>query len=596
MKKLTLILILILSLSLILISCGGNTNDTSSDTQSSVNTDTQTDTNTDTNTDTSTDTSADTDTDTDDVPPVSDRPAINPEYQDEVDALLSSKHKLTYNDDGSFRVLIIADTHMNTNSASGAVNAVSDRIKILVDRVDPNLVIFTGDNTINSSSEEQLRKNIDKLVSYIEEKKIPWCHVYGNHDYENALATKYQQQIYESYEYCISKNTDELSGVGTYVHGVYNKDGSLGSVIYLFDSGTYGPGGYGYITQDRIDWYKATSETLQAYNGGQVVPGMAAFHIPLVENNHAYENRNNTEIVYEWDGQRNEGICSSSYDTNLLETIFERGDIKLIVTGHDHVNDYMFNYKGVKLASSPNISELTYSTPSVQGSRVIDLNESTVGTNIPTYVTYLIERPNPDDYGTLDTNVSVELDGTDSITGSGSGKLNIDIVDGKGADGSDAIKVVRGNGDDFTIVFDMTNKGKLGNNKYLVMYLDFTETELSKGTFGLLDEKGVAAPYTSKYANEGAVFYYLPDGETEWQEIPFGENGYFGVDSIGSQSMNGKKGYFAFAISDMLNDVYGLDENSLITSVYFFGSYKSNLKYIDKPFYIDDIKLVETVE
>lgn len=215
MKKLTLILILILSLSLILISCGGNTNDTSSDTQSSVNTDTQTDTNTDTNTDTSTDTSADTDTDTDDVPPVSDRPAINPEYQDEVDALLSSKHKLTYNDDGSFRVLIIADTHMNTNSASGAVNAVSDRIKILVDRVDPNLVIFTGDNTINSSSEEQLRKNIDKLVSYIEEKKIPWCHVYGNHDYENALATKYQQQIYESYEYCISKNTDELSGTNS---------------------------------------------------------------------------------------------------------------------------------------------------------------------------------------------------------------------------------------------------------------------------------------------------------------------------------------------------------------------------------------------
>ena len=524
MKKLIPLLLVFLALTFIFVSCGGN--DVSSDTQSDTNSDKISDTSSDvsSDTDTSTDTSVDTDTDTDMTPETPEKPSVDPELQDEVDALLHSKHKLTYNEDGSFRVLIIADAHMNTTASESSVQAVKDRIKALVDRVNPNLVIYTGDNTIKSATEKQLRLNIDAIAGYVEEKKIPWCHVYGNHDYENALSNANQQPIWESYEYCVSKNTEGVSGTGNYALGVYNTDGSLGSVVYLLDSGAYGPGGYGYPTQDRIDWYKQTSETLQAYNGGVPVKGMMAFHIPLVENNHAYENRTNTEIVYEWDGQRNEGICSSSYDTNLLETIFDRGDVKLIVTGHDHINDYMFNYKGVKLASSPNISDLSYTNRTIQGSRVIDLNANTID-NIPTHVTYVIERPNPNDFGTLDTNVSIEYNVENVVKGNGvSGKLNVTTVDGKGANGTDATKIHRGNSDAFELLFDMENKGKRGNNKYLVLYADFTETELAKGTFGLVTERGIAAPYTSKYAAEGTVFYYLPDGETEWQEIPFSKN------------------------------------------------------------------------
>ena len=81
--------------------------------------------------------------------------------------LLYSKHKLYLNDDGSFRVLIIADAHMSINGNAEDVQEVKDRIKLLVDREEPNLVIFTGDNTIGSSSEEKLRQNITALVSYI---------------------------------------------------------------------------------------------------------------------------------------------------------------------------------------------------------------------------------------------------------------------------------------------------------------------------------------------------------------------------------------------------------------------------------------------
>ena len=308
-----------------------------------------------------------------------------------VEQLLESKHRLEYNDDGSFRVMTISDTHMNVEADEDEVQGISNRIKTLVDRVEPNLIIFTGDNTINSYTTECLRKNIDALVGYIEQKQIPWCHVYGNHDHESALSNENQQPVWEGYEYCVSKDVPSLSGTGNYVLGVYNKDGSLGSLIWCLDSGAYNNGGYDYIKQDQIDWYKKTSHEINNHCGGKIIKGIMAFHIPLIENRIANEYKDFNQIVYEYTGNVNEKICCSETDTNLLETIFELQNVKAIVTGHDHVNDYMFNYQGVKLCSSPNVSKLTYFDENIQGCRVFDLNLNTID-NLPTHVEYLKAR------------------------------------------------------------------------------------------------------------------------------------------------------------------------------------------------------------
>ena len=66
-----------------------------------------------------------------------------------------------------------------------------------------------------------------------------------------------------------------------------------------------------------------------------------AFHIPLVENVEAHNNRNDKTLVTEVQGSLNEAMCPSKTDTILFETILELGDVKAIVTGHDHINDYM---------------------------------------------------------------------------------------------------------------------------------------------------------------------------------------------------------------------------------------------------------------
>ena len=524
------------------------------------------------------------------------------ELEEKVEKALESKHKLTFNDDGSFRVLILADIHMNTSADATKVQAVKDRIKLLVDREKPDLVIFTGDNTINSSTEAILRDNISAMVSYIEEKKIPWCHVYGNHDHENALSKEEQHRIYQSYEYCVSKDNPAdiyISGVGNYVNAVYNKDGTVGAVIYCLDSGTYMSSGvYDYIKASQIGWYKETSQLLKEYNGGKAVPAIMAFHIPLKENTTAYENRDNKEIVLEYTGERNENICSSTIDTNLLETVFECGDVKAIVTGHDHVNDYMYNYKGVKLASSPNFSDLTYTNASVQGARVFDLNLSTVN-NVTTYVSYIVDRLNPDEYGTLSSNISLEytkeeVDGA-IITGWNSagltGNAELSLVDGKGAGGSNALKIVRDDISNFEMSFRISNAGKLGDNKYLIVWADFTGVEFRKACFGLLSTGGHAGPYRTDDADYKSPIYYLADGSSQWTEFSHGTDGCFGVGDNGSQGVMNMKGYFAVPIDNLRCGSKTMTGDSLISGFYFYGSLNSGSSY-NVPFYMDDIRLV----
>ena len=511
------------------------------------------------------------------------------EEKKEAVKFLESKIPLYYNDDGSFRVMVIADAHMNVDADAAKVQAVKDRIKLLVDRVEPNLIIFTGDNVIGSSSEEKLRRNIDAIVGYIEEKEIPWCHVYGNHDHEGSLSNAQQQPIFESYEYCVSKaGPENVSGTGNYALGVYNKDGTLGSVVYCLDSGAYANGGYDYIKQDQIDWYKESSELIEAY-AGKTVPAIMAFHIPLIENNTAHNQRDNKEIVYEYSGNKNENICASATDTELLETIFERGDVKAIVTGHDHVNDYMYNYLGVKLTSSPNVSDLTYTNASVQGSRVFDLNVDTLD-DIPTYVEYVIERINPDDYGTLADNTtlfennSFEASYSGYDQGSINGNVTISSVDG-------AIEVIRSAGGNYEIYIDLGKDayGKLGANKYLIVWVDFSNVEFRKACFGLLTNDGNSCPYRTDDHDSRSSFYYLADGTSEWVTLSHGGDGCFGTGDSGSQGMKGKKGYLALPIEYFKEGSRVMNSETLVTGLYMYADVNDGA---GKPYYLDNVMLV----
>ncbi len=501
-------------------------------------------------------------------------------------ALLESKHKLYYNESGSFKIMTVADMHVSPRSNTNEVEA---RIKMLVDRENPDLVVFTGDNVIGVGNTAQLRTCLDKLVGYIEEKKIPWCHVYGNHDREGGLSNEEQQAVYESYEYCISKDEggDSVYGVGNYVHGIFNSNGTLGSVIYFLDSGTSSRDySYEYIQESQIAWYRQASELLETYKGSKL-NGIMAFHIPLIENQYAYESKNNTAIVSEYSGIRYEVICPSTFDTELFETVLERGDVKAIVTGHDHSNDYMYKYYGVMLCSAPSFSALGYTKDAAQeGSRIFELSSS----DVRTYVSYIIERINPDDYGAYEKDAVIEDFSRDTVT------LTTGGLDGNNLNGGFTASVVDGrlclvrasSGNcEIDIVFDNEGYGKLGDNKYLVAWVDFSSVDFRKACFGLLSIDGTA-PYRTDDYDKNSPFYFLADGEEQWVEMSHGNDGCFGTQQ--GSSVKGKVGYLALPIQYFRQVSKEMTSNTLITGIYFYCDVNSG---VNEAFYIDNIQLVE---
>ncbi len=322
------------------------------------------------------------------------------ETQIKVEAQLESKKKLVFGENGQFKALVVADVH-----AVGTLpENVQTNIRTLVDRENPDLVIFTGDNTI-CSNEEQLRAALDSMVGYIEDKQIAWCHVYGNHDHEGGMSKEEMQPIFESYDYCVSKWGDTaISGVGNYVLPVYKRDGEIGSLVWCLDSGNYlseedkasllpvespdflgmpnSP--YDYIKADQIHWYYSTSLLFEEYFQKKI-PSLMAFHIPLQETYYAWQNRLG---LSNWTGEKNETVGASLVNSGLFYSLTERGDVKAVVNGHDHINDFMVEYKGIKLCYSPNVSTLTYHDERMMGGRVFIMDEQTPDV-ISTRVQYL---------------------------------------------------------------------------------------------------------------------------------------------------------------------------------------------------------------
>jgi len=176
------------------------------------------------------------------------------------------------------------------------------------------------------------------------------------------------------------------------------------------------------------------------------------------------------------------------------------------------------------------------------------------------------------------------------------GTIDVKIVDGKGVNGSDAIEIVRhytGNQGRFEFILNFENTGYLGDNKYLVVWADFTNIDFAKACFGLATDGNVTQAYRTddKAGAADLPFYYLADGATDWEVFDHGNDECFG--SAQDSSIKGKKGYFAFPVADFVMGEQAktpLTSDSNITGVYLFANTDVNHGIA---FYLDDIQLID---
>jgi hypothetical protein len=92
----------------------------------------------------------------------------------------------------------------------------------------------------------------------------------------------------------------------------------------------------------QIEWYRKWVSKKAAED--DLVPAIAFIHIPLPEMITMWNYHSTLGSQGDWDG-----VCCSSLNTGLFAAFKEFGEVRAIVSGHDHANDFIGEYQGVLL-------------------------------------------------------------------------------------------------------------------------------------------------------------------------------------------------------------------------------------------------------
>ena len=275
------------------------------------------------------------------------------------------------------------------------------------DRVKPDLVLLTGDNTLGNhfrdalplwsrltvNTKEKEFRAMQKALAWVLEpiarRHIPFAMIYGNHDDMNEIGKAEQAEIYRDYPGCIGLNDDPAVDVDTYNIPIYSEDGTrVAFNLWMLDSAWTDQTekrGHCEIKPGTTAWYKKTAKALAAENGGKPVPAILFQHVPLPQTLQLIEECDKPRGTAENKGKyyrlkddvtgvmgEYPSVCDT--DAGLFDAIKETGDVKAVVFGHDHLNCFEGRVDGVDFIQTAAASFRCYGGP-VRGARVFRLHE-----------------------------------------------------------------------------------------------------------------------------------------------------------------------------------------------------------------------------
>lgn len=250
--------------------------------------------------------------------------------------------------DTMFQVMQITDVHIQNDEKKD--QKAFKTISAMVEAAQPDLIVMTGDIT----SEQENMEAFKTFCTYMEGLAIPWAFTFGNHDAEGNASKQELSDYLETLEHCIYERGDKtVDGMGNYTYNVTHNGKTLLSLI-MMDSNMYYPdeavGGYDRFHENQIQWYQNTVKSIAKQANGdetKVVPSLAFFHIPMREYKTGYdEAKKNRAII---SGRRFEKECPSNVDDGMFEAMLELGSTRGVFVGHDHMNNYSVDYKGIRL-------------------------------------------------------------------------------------------------------------------------------------------------------------------------------------------------------------------------------------------------------
>lgn len=275
---------------------------------------------------------------------------------------------------GQLKILQFTDIHYEVGSEESAGSL--ERMNRILDIEKPDMVVFTGD-VVLCENEQQ---GWDEVLEAVVGRQIPWAAVLGNHDDEYTSWSRRQiiESISERPYSLVSLGPENITGNGNYIVTVNGSEGTPAAVLYFMDSGNYSTlksiKGYGWFGFDQIGWYRDNSAAFTSLNGGEPLPALAFFHIPLQEYKEM-ATRENALLI----GTREEGECPGILNSGMYVSMLEAGDVMGTFVGHDHNNDYIGVFNGIALAYGRFSGSRTTYTDIGYGARVIILKEGVRG-------------------------------------------------------------------------------------------------------------------------------------------------------------------------------------------------------------------------
>ncbi len=305
-------------------------------------------------------------------------------------AIPKLKQTLRFNKDGKFNILMISDFHAGNQFNPKLVTG----IEALVKETNPDLVLVGGDQCLNKDSVDEMHDYLGEIMEPINSRNIPWAHVFGNHDNETKIPVSVQEEAYERFPNCVaSAGPEEVSGTGNYVLPVLSsKDDTVAFNVWGLDShreytdyfeafdmdpcvvklpDTYAMGqNHAEPFFDQIMWYYQTSLAMEKENGKKI-PAIMYMHVPVPE--FVVVAKNPEECSMRGNMRELPGV--SELNTGLFMACLQRGDVKGIFCGHEHLNDFQGEYCGITLAYDCCVGYNMSTHDDLRGGRVITLDE-----------------------------------------------------------------------------------------------------------------------------------------------------------------------------------------------------------------------------
>lgn len=310
---------------------------------------------------------------------------------------------LRFSENGTFTIVQFTDTQDDQDIDPRTVRLM----EAVLEEQKPDLVVFTGDNVRSGPKDpDDVWAAIDNIAEPVDSRGIPWLIAFGNHDEdhtpESGVGKETMLARYMTYPNNINQvGPSGVAGIGNMQVLVHDSEGSTPVLnIWVFDSGRYSPDsiggqsvgdddlpGWDWIKHNQVAWYYQTSVELERRHGRKL-PSLAFFHIPLLEFDLMWDNRESHEVI----GEKNESVSSGPLNSGLFAAMLERGDVMGVFVGHDHVNDYVGDYFGIRLGYSANTGFGTYGLDEsdrdrLRGARVFVISEGHPA-SFETYMVY----------------------------------------------------------------------------------------------------------------------------------------------------------------------------------------------------------------